>query len=383
MHRHALIILILGICCFGILAARADERLWLDTRINGKRARLCFDTGATDFTLFREGARRLGLKFTEPPTNAVLPPGEVPRGLTEPCALSLEGTTVTVQFDVVSVPNYKKMDFDGVVGWWGIRNNIFHIDARAGKVTVLQEVPKAVVGWQSLKVITNGGILMLDIPHGDAVDGIFCIDTGSDRGVDLTPARWRSWKNQHPHQPVTLLAFITLADGLLVREEAWSDDLPIGPLVLTGVPVSEAAPMEVALGGPNYEGTLGLAGLKCSDLVVDGKRGVAYLRSRPTDPSIYPYNRLGAVFVPKDEDSSELFARVAQGSPAQDAGIRDGDILLKIDGVDITKTNYNGYQRFSASAGTRMSFRLKRGQESFTTTATLRNILQPLAGKDN
>src|SRR5438105_3098559 len=138
----------------------------------------------------------------------------------------------------------------------------------------------------------------------------------------------------------------------------------------------EATPMEVALIGPNYECELGMAALKRLDFIVDGRRGVAYLRPKTAPPSAYSYNRLGAVFVPKDVNSNELVARVADGSPAQEAGVRDGDVLLKVNNTTLTKANYEGYRRFSVRAGTKITLTLSRGGEIFKTTATVRDILQ-------
>src|SRR5437588_1233493 len=121
MRRNAPIILFLGIFYFAVLGGFADERIWLDAKINGKRARLFFDSGADNFILTREAAQRLRLKITEASTNTVLAPGLVPRGVTEKCNLSLEGSVDNVQFDVVDFPHYGKIDFDGVVGWWMLR----------------------------------------------------------------------------------------------------------------------------------------------------------------------------------------------------------------------------------------------------------------------
>src|SRR5208283_2475928 len=125
--------------------------------------------------------------------------------------------------------------------------------------------------------------------------------------------------------------FFTPGEGLVVREESWADRITFGPLVLTCVPVMEATPTEEASGGPHFEGELGLAALKRLDLIVDGGNGRAYLRTKTTAPPPYRHNRLGAEFVPTESPGSELVARVAGGSPAEEAGIRDGDVLLKLD----------------------------------------------------
>jgi len=373
--KNALAVLITIMLRSGVLADSQDERIWLDSKINGKSARLCFDSGADNLILFRPGAQRLGLKITEAATNTVLAPGEVPRGVTEECSFTFGPTTGRVRFDVVDMLAHRRIDLDGVVGWWCVRSNVIQIDGEARRITFLPKVPKAATHWVQLGVVRDGGFLMLDLPRETGTNGILCIDTGSTRGIDLPPWRWRLWKQSHPRQPTTLHAFITPADGLVVREEALAKDLAFGPLLLTAAPIAEATPAEVALVGPSYEGDLGLGALKRVDLIVDGKSGIAYLRAKSTPPLATKHNRLGAVFIPQGTNADHLLARVAEGSPAQEAGICDGDILLTIDGKTVTSTNYDGARHFTMSPGTRISFTLVRNGQTFSTTATLRDIL--------
>ena len=102
----------------------------------------------------------------------------------------------------------------------------------------------------------------------------------------------------------------------------------------------EAGSSDVALHSSpqtKYEATLGLAALKRLDIVIDGKHGIAYLRPKKTPPLPYQHNRLGADFIPQDSHNDDLIAHVANGSPAYEAGIRDGDILLKEGEKDVHK----------------------------------------------
>jgi hypothetical protein len=96
-----------------LLAESQDERIWLDGKINGKTARLCFDSGADNLILFRQGAQRLGLKINEAATSTVSALGQVPRGFTEECSFKLGPTTGRVRFDVVDMTS-------GLFNWPGI-----------------------------------------------------------------------------------------------------------------------------------------------------------------------------------------------------------------------------------------------------------------------
>jgi S1-C subfamily serine protease len=152
----------------------------------------------------------------------------------------------------------------------------------------------------------------------------------------------------------------------------------------------EANPTDVALGSSpqaQYQATIGLTALKRLNIIIDGNHGIAFLRSKQTPPLPYEHNRLGAVFVPPDMQSDHIIAHVIVGSPAYEAGIRDGDVLLKEGEQDVTnwrdpKIKINSPFR-EQPAGTKLELTLKRGDKVFKTTAVLRNILPPDAPKNS
>jgi hypothetical protein len=69
-------------------------------------------------------------------------------------------------------------------------------------------------------------------------------------GVSLAPQRWQEWKEAHARQPITFNTFFTPADGVVAVEEAWAKQFSFGPILLTEVPISMAAPVEVAMAHP-------------------------------------------------------------------------------------------------------------------------------------
>lgn len=362
-----------------------QDRLWLDTTINGKPAKLIFDTGASHPMLWRNAAQGLGLRFTEPPDKSTVEPGEFPMGVTELCNLSLEGIPIRTRFGVIDIPDFLNMDCDGVIGWGQLKRNIFQIDAEPTKVTLLHRVPEEAAEWIQFAIATNSDALTLEIRRDDTGNGTVTldVDTGSPHGVSLPPERWSAWKKEHTNQPWTMKAFYMPADGVVAMEETWAEEISFGPLVLYKVPIMESTPSETLLGGEGYIGTLGLYALKRLEVIIDGRNGVAYMRPREAGAAPYTHNRLGAVFVPIHAESEELIARVADGSPAQEAGVQTGDVLLEVDGIEVTNwpTEVAGYneakKRFLMPAGTKIHLSLKRNGKVFETTATLRQILPP------
>jgi hypothetical protein len=366
--------------------AQTDERLWIAAKVNGQPVRLAFDTGSSHLLLFRKGAVRLGLRVTNAPPDVKLNPGEVPMGRTEECRLAIEGDPeFTISFGVVDVPPVLDRVCDGLIGWGALSPSIIEINARAGVVNQLTNVPPEATTWLTLRIQTNANTLRLEVPGSKPFS--IALDTGSPQGVQLSPPKWREWRTGHPYQPATEHADFVPASGLVVGDEVWANEISFGPLTLTEVPLMEASKTDVGLGGADYQATLGLTAMKRLDLILDGKKGIAYLRPRKSPPLPYQHNRLGAVFTPVSLEGGDLLAHVAQGSPADKAGIRNGDILLKIDDTDVTKWHSDPsilpLSRFwERPAGTKLQLTCKRGQNTVKISVVLADILGPDARRD-
>ena len=365
--------------------AQTDERLWVKATVNGQPIRLAFDTGSSRLLLFPKAAARLGLRLTNAPPDVQLKPGEVPMARTEQCRVVIEdGDPVVTSIGVVDVPPVLERGCDGVLGWGELSPVVVEINARAGVVTHLTNTPPDVADWVKLRIRTNSSTLRLEIP-GSPTSSI-SIDTGSPQGVQLSPQKWREWRTAHAHQPATEHADFVPASGLVVGEEVWAGEISFGPLKITEVPVMESSKTDIGIGGADYQATLGLTALKRLDMILDCKKGVAYLQPRRSPPLPYQHNRIGAVFTPHSMDGGELVAHVAEGSPAARAGIRNGDILLTIDDLDVTKWHSDPavlpLSRFWERApGAKLLLTLKRGEESLKLNVVLEDILVPTSAK--
>jgi C-terminal processing protease CtpA/Prc len=81
------------------------------------------------------------------------------------------------------------------------------------------------------------------------------------------------------------------------------------------------------------------------------------------------------------EVSSELVATVLESGPAYEAGIRDGDRLLRVNGRDITgwRNDPNGMPEglsaFAQAAGTKLHLTILREGQSADVTLVLQELL--------
>jgi hypothetical protein len=371
--------------CLSANVACAGELLLVDGLINDQPARFAFDTGASDLILFPKSAARFGVKWTNQPANVQLLPGQVPLGVTEECKFTLSQSSSRLYFRVFDLPSYPSAlarEIDGILGWKPLNQNIFRISAADSKVEYLRKMPEETESWIKLQIKSKSEVLVLEIPLTGTNQSTVLVDTGAGKGVTISPQRWSEWKAAHARQPRTIDSYYMPGAGIVVKEEAWAGEFNFGPLLLTDVPIMEANQVELSAGGEGCDASLGLAALKQFDFILDGKNGFAYFHPKPDPRAPYQHNRLGAVFAPGDSSGGDLVGHVVDGSPAAEAGIRNGDVLLKIGDLDATKWQTDPavlpLSRFwNRPAGEKLELTLKRGAETLKKTVVLKDILGP------
>jgi hypothetical protein len=162
---------------------------------------------------------------------------------------------------------------------------------------------------------------------------------------------------------------------VVAAEEGWASRLDFGPLTMTDVPVIVANSTQISWDPAHFAGVLGLAALKRLDVIIDGAHGTAYLRPKNSRPPRYSHNRLGATFV--RSQSRGPVALVLDGTPAKESGIRNGDVLLAIGRLDLTKRPAEVNSYWKRRPGTKLELTLKRDGIPFKVRVTLRDILSP------
>jgi lipoprotein NlpI len=265
----------------GCTGADPQTRIvFANATINERRAKLLLDTGSPDMWLFQASAGRLGLGSSA--------------DYTPPARLSVGANITTTEIPIHHEEWYARWavsgDYEGIVGWLDVRENILVFDADRHVVYPVPELPTAAHRWLKLKISpADSQILMLEIPQPDGSTGKVLVDTGSPFGVSLTPAQWQKWRQDHPDAPSTSRLFKIAGSTVGDRTEAWADEISLGPLSFTDVPVHEATVNEIEMtGNKTYAGTLGMYALERMDLVVDGRSGFAYVRLRPPPGPPYP-----------------------------------------------------------------------------------------------
>jgi len=362
----------------------ADERLLVHAQINGHPVVLALDTGAEETAIFKRTAKRLNLKLTAPPADTKSIPGKLTVSRTEPCTLLLGNMKVPdLELAVAEAPAFVNLQIDGVLGWWNVKNQIIAIDADSKSGFVLPQLPKDIAEWTQWNLRRDSRILELQLPGQPAE--FVPIDTGSDSGIGLGEARWRKWEKQNTDSPATMRAYVNLHSGVVASRMYWARKFDLGGLSLPDVPVY---PMDHFwnLNKPNRTAVLGLFALTRLQLVIDGRNNAIYTRPKARPKSKYPYNRMAAVFVPKNKKSNDLVAHVIENGPAHKAGVRNGDVLTKIGRVDVTRWRTTPgilpLGRFwSFDAGIKLDLELRRNDKTIKVNVELTEIFERAQGE--
>ena len=335
MRNFRTIWLIVCLCLFWAMPIMGQTQLALDAAVNNNPVKLLFDTGAEVTFLFKKTATRLNLQVTEPDPSFKLDPGQVLMQLTEECEFTLSHININTQLRVYDPPNWVDYGADGILAWSNVKSAIFHFALEKGKFGTLTELPEDIASWAKWKIGPDKR-LIVQLPKPNDSYGSILIDTGAPFGVCVNAKRWTNWRNCHPKNPATLTAYFAPGSGLVIREECWTNCIELESFLIQDVPVMQSSP-DVEMSIENFDAVLGWYALSRFDIIIDGANSHFYTKpiERRTVP--YSHNRLGAVFVPTTMSSNDLVATVVEGTPAWAAGIRNGDVLLSIGDLDVTK----------------------------------------------
>jgi len=332
--------------CITTIVMGDEAHIFFNARINGQLVKLAFDTGASGPVLFRKTARRLNLKVQEPRSDVKADPGAVKIALTEKCWLRFEdgGVESHIRFAVIDLPEYINFDCEGILSWSGLKHTIMEIYPSSRDIKIHNTLTIEKSEWQCLDIRTDLNVLAIKISNEDPTQDCLLVDTGQSSGLSVRKELWQQWFGDTAEQNTTYLAAYTPGVGLVIDKEKWVKEINFGGLRFLEIPVKTGVEANQALMKIGIDGIVGIEALSCYSWIVDGPAGKIYLKK--TDlmrtPEKYDYNRLGAVFVPKDiQTSDSLIAHVIKGGPAYSAGIRNGDVLLRIGGLDATKWRTN------------------------------------------
>ncbi len=362
--------LIASVFCLVVVCSDASGqvRLTVDSKINGKDAVFAFDTGTyVGLVVFERNVERFNLNISEQEGQKI-------------AHFELESGKNIYNTEALVIDS-PPTDVDGLIGLPVLQGKIWTIRWNERTLARIKSVPEQISSWLQFDIKKDVPVLAFVQSKQDK--GHIFIDTSDPGGVSLSLARWKQWLKEHPNAPMTLdAAWSPAYGGFSVVRQSWSDRLNLGILVIPGTTVNR-----VAHKWPRLEAVIGLEALSHFEVILDLKEGRIYLKRRDSFHIEPEYNRLGATFVPESTDSVELVAQVLKNSPAYRSGIRNGDILLRVDDVDMTRWRNDPdiwKRRFLYSeAGTQYKLELMRNGKKIDLQVTLEEIFPVGRNEEN
>ena len=251
---------------------------------------------------------------------------------TDPCQVTLLGGHSTLQFYVI--PRPYPDEFDGVAGWPRLSSNIWEFQLSRRGFGAKGKLPDDINTWKNATILTGTTVLTFQF---DSPQSRVELDTGQTAGIILPAGQWNEWRKQNPLLPNTIEGSYMPGAGVTIDEQVLAPVFRCGPLTLHNIMVVRANSEETRIATPGTSAIMGIACLNQMDVVLDGKSQVAYFKMIEHVVGKPDYNRLGAVFIPRDPTASDLTAYVGSSSPAAKAGLMNGDILIKVGTLDVTK----------------------------------------------
>ena len=358
-----------------------------DATIDSQPAALFYDTGATGTALFSSGAQRL--KIPTQASEELRIAGE--KVATEQSAevdFKMLGYDTKTRFRILPF----RHRLDGVLGWRSVPSHLL-IDGYEQRVRPLRMSPTE-PDWQLWKIDEKSSQLFFFLTDGGKPMGRVFVDTGVASGLRLSPALWTAWKSRHPESGTTLETFRYPIGEAMVSEVAWTAEFRLGDLTFHNLDIGTIPSSKngVAIDGTGKEfiATIGTGALRHLQLIVSSATGEIWTR---TVSGVQPHNRLGAVFLPVSVNDPRLSCRLLPKTPAAESGLKEGDVLIGIEGIDAADGKSLGKadlirvdQLFSQPAGTELKLRVDRDGATVGLRAVLRDLLNtrqsPAVGSD-
>jgi hypothetical protein len=360
-----------------------NDRITGYLNIEGFEIPMALDTGAgITFTLFQPVAEKLGLQLEENEGTQEFYKTKVRVGIGNTGEILSDPVNMNVLATPIIDEHY------GIIGWPVIRRSIIDINLPETRWEYRDKLPEQVEqDWVSFPLIENRFGVLLFLVNDQGEELTVCLDTGTTGGVHLDKEEWSQWCKKVSPEWVTIDAGYSPATkgGFAVTKNAIADEFKIGELKLKSVNVEETF-AEVLMNGndiPIEKIIIGMNAIKNRRVLIDGPGGRIYFGPIvETKEKEVRINRAQATWIPDSNDQRRMIASVIKDGVAYQAGLRDGDNVLMVNGGiaanGLKDKSVRPSTVFKDPQGTRVRLLVERDGERFPITFELgRSPLDP------
>ena len=363
-----------------------NNNIYLQVRVNGSRPlRFVLDSGASNSVIDETRARTLGLKVSEMnEASAGSGEGKTRIGSAEGVTFGLPGTELFLKHIMV-LPVYDlfKLDgqaVDGILGYDLFTRYVVEIDYSAKRLTIHDPQTYHYSGAGDVipfKLISNRPAVQARVIASSStpIEGEFVVDTGMNGAFGLySPVVSKhnllaSGQKTIPTTGVGIGGEVKLSVGR-VKSFQLGRFLIQSPVCL----FSQASSGTSA--GNEAVGQLGGELLRRFKVIFDYSRRHIVLEPGEHLQDPYEADMSGAFLIAEGEDLRTIKVyRVLANSPAAEAGIVEGDIVISVDGKPVNDFSLDQIGQLFKQEGSQLLFTIKRGEKLLQLKIKMRRLI--------
>jgi hypothetical protein len=342
------------------------------------------DSGAGDSVVDKRKATALQLKLVGADEGSGIGEKTVEAGLVKGLSLRLPGVELLDQTlyaaPLDSLEPAAGRSVGGLLGYDFFNRFVVEIDYTALVINLYDPVNYRYSGSGDSIPITlerNHAFARASIvpSTGSVIEGKFLIDTGGARAVDLTAPFVEMHKLLDGDQR-TIRGFVAGIGGQINLRIGRLKSLQLGRYVVKAPVVGFSQAAKGASASSEMDGLIGADLLSRFKVILDYSRKRMILEPNARFARSDEYDMSGMrIITPDPKFKTFKIQRIVENSPAIDAGLREGDVIFRIDGSPAAKLTLERMRQMFKQEGRSYLLTVKRGDEVIQTKIKLRSLI--------
>jgi hypothetical protein len=368
----------------GIPIELASNHIYLQLRVNDSEPLwFLLDTGAGGSCIDNDQARAQGLELQGKLEGRGAGEGSTDVAFVTGATFHLPGVQVVDQtiaaISLTPLTPFEGRPIHGILGYDFISRFVVEIDYGTGQLHLHDPRHYTYAGaGESLTIFLEDNVPFIRAelvsPGRETLVGQFLLDTGARVALILT----RPFVEGHELVPEKT---ITAPFGIGVGGETkqYIGRMPrvqLGTIALLDVVAGFSQDVKGAGANPDRAGLIGGEVLRRFTTIFDYAGGRMILEPNARFGETYEYDMSG-LFLAAEGSAFDSFRvhRVVADSPAAEAGLQEGDVLLALDGRPSREFTLEQIRQMLKEAGRQLRLTLQRDQETWDVALTLRRLI--------